>query len=115
LIVFIVERATPALRGQLTRWMLEVHAGVFVGKLSTRVREKLWMLIKTRNTKGGSLLLARANNEQGFVVESDGDTSRHVVDFDGLWLVRKPMQEPTTARRRNRRARAPTPPATEAG
>ena len=90
MIVIIVERATPGLRGQLTRWMLEVRAGVFVGTLSPRVRDKLWELVKARNPKGGSLLVARANNEQGFVVESHGDTSRQVFDIEGLQLVRKP-------------------------
>ncbi len=92
--VIIVERATPGLRGQLTRWMLEVRAGVFVGTLSSRVRDKLWELVKARNPNGGSLLIARAHNEQGFVVETYGDTSRQVLDIEGLWLVRKPAHEP---------------------
>lgn len=90
MIVIIVERATPGLRGQLTRWMLEVRGGVFVGTLSGRVRDKLWELVKARNPAGGSLMVARASNEQGFVVESHGDTSRQVLDMEGLWLVRKP-------------------------
>lgn len=97
MIVIVVERATPGLRGQLTRWMLEVRTGVFVGTLSTRVRDKLWALVKARNTKGGSVLVARAQNEQGFVVETHGDTSRQVVENEGLWLVRKPAREPKEA------------------
>lgn len=92
MIVIIVERATPGLRGQLTRWMLEVRAGVFVGTLSARVRDKLWALVKVRNPNGGSLLIARAQNEQGFVVDSHGDTSRQVFENEGLWLVRKPAE-----------------------
>jgi CRISPR-associated protein Cas2 len=99
LIVIIVERATPGLRGQLTRWMLEVRAGVFVGTLSSRVRDKLWELVKARNPNGGSLLLARANNEQGFVVETHGDTSRQVFDMEGLLLVRKPVAPITPERK----------------
>jgi CRISPR-associated protein Cas2 len=94
LIVIVVERATPGLRGQLTRWMLEVRAGVFVGTLSPRVRDKLWALVKARNPSGGSLLVARADNEQGFFVETHGDTSRQVLDNEGLWLVHKPAHEP---------------------
>jgi CRISPR-associated protein Cas2 len=91
--VLIVERATPELRGQLTRWLLEVRAGVFVGSLNPRVRDKLWALVKARNPKGGSLLVGRAKNEQGFFVESHGDTSRTVFDMEGLLLVRKPARE----------------------
>lgn len=90
--VIVVERASPGLRGQLTRWMLEVRAGVFVGTLSARVREKLWALTCSKNPKGGSLLLYRARNEQGFAVESHGDTSRSVFDIEGLQLVRRPLE-----------------------
>jgi CRISPR-associated protein Cas2 len=92
LTLIIVERATPALRGQLTRWLLEVQAGVFVGTLSARVREKLWALTKLRIRKGGMLLVYRAQNEQGFVVESHGDTTRTVFDNEGLLLVRRPLE-----------------------
>jgi len=92
LTVIIVERASPGLRGQLTRWMLEVRAGVFVGTLSARVRLKLWELTCGRNPKGGSLLIHRARNEQGFVVHSHGDTSRSIFDMDGLLLVRRPLE-----------------------
>jgi CRISPR-associated protein Cas2 len=91
LTVIILESAKPSVRGQLTRWMLEVRAGVFVGTLSARVREKLWTLVRTRTPHGaGCVLIARAPNEQGFVVETHGDTSRQVFDIDGLLLVAKP-------------------------
>lgn len=90
--VIILERATPGLRGQLTRWMLEVRAGVFIGTLTARVREKLWALARRRIRKGGLMLLYRARNEQGFVVESHGDTSRSILDMDGLLLVRRPLE-----------------------
>jgi CRISPR-associated protein Cas2 len=92
LTVIIVERATPGLRGQLTRWMLEVRAGVFVGTLSARVRDKLWALTRVRNRNGGSLLIYRAQNEQGFVVETHGDTTRSILDNEGLLLVRRPLE-----------------------
>jgi CRISPR-associated protein Cas2 len=100
LTIIVVERASPGLRGQLTRWMIEVRAGVFVGTLSSRVREKLWMLTESRNPKGGSLLVYRAQNEQGFVIESHGDTSREVIDIEGLLLVRRPWDDAPKGGRR---------------
>lgn len=72
--------------------MLEVQAGVFVGTLSARVREKLWELTKLRIRKGGTLLIYRAHNEQGFVVESHGDTTRSIIDNEGLRLVKRPLE-----------------------
>jgi CRISPR-associated protein Cas2 len=92
MVVIVVERATPGLRGQLTRWLIEVRTGVFVGTVSGRVREKLWALVKARNPKGGSVLIVRAHNEQGFVVETHGATSRKVIEIEGLQLVRKPIE-----------------------
>ncbi len=88
--VIILENAKPGLRGQLTRWMLEVKAGVYVGTLSSRVREKLWAMVRSRNSRGGCVLIARARNEQGFIIETHGDTSRQVLDIDGLTLIAKP-------------------------
>lgn len=42
--VVIVLSACPAgLRGHLTRWLLEISAGVFVGHVSTRVRDLMWL------------------------------------------------------------------------
>ncbi len=97
--VIVLERVTPGVRGRLTRWMLEVQAGVFVGKLSPRVRDAVWGEVRTKlGSLGASMLLYAAANEQGFVMESLGDTSRECVDFDGLMLLRRPgAYEPGTA------------------
>ena len=88
--VIVLERVTPGLRGLLTRWMLEIRAGVFVGKLSARVRGKLWVLVCESKRKDGScLLLYSSLNEQGFTMVSSGDPTRDVADFDGLLLLRR--------------------------
>ncbi|WP_433933232.1 type I-E CRISPR-associated endoribonuclease Cas2e [Sorangium cellulosum] len=87
--MLVVERASPSLRGHITRWMLEVRAGVFVGTLSSRVRELLWQAVCARNAGGGCVLVHAAQNEQGFAMLTHGDTSRTVIDIEGLTLVRK--------------------------
>ena len=89
--VLVVERASVGLRGQITRWMDELRAGVYVGRLSPRVRVKLWDLVCARSPKGGALLVSSARNEQGFTAVSFGDTSRTVVDIEGLLLARRPV------------------------
>lgn len=95
--LFILESVKPGLRGELRRWMLEIHAGVFVGSISRRVRDILWERITvavldaqaTTDRYVGAWLLHDAPNEQGYVVERVGDTQREAVDFDGLTLVRE--------------------------
>lgn len=88
--VFVVERVTPGLRGRLTRWMLEIHPGVFVGTLSARVRERLWNAVRGMRRLGACVMVTRALTEQGFVLETAGDCCRAAVDFDGLMLLRRP-------------------------
>lgn len=85
--VLIVARVSRSLRGTLTRWLLEVHPGVFVGTVSARVRERLWALVQGRRRLGACLLILRAANEQGFMIESAGDARRQVRDYDGLQLL----------------------------
>ncbi len=90
MVVLVVERVTPSLRGKLTRWMLEVRAGVYVGTLSAAVRDRLWDLV-VRGLRGGAGVMACSDNsEQGFRLLVAGDPRRQVVDFDGLQLVKQP-------------------------
>ena len=64
--VVVLERAPRSLRGHLTRWMLEVRAGVYVGTLSLRVRDSLWALVEARIRQGAAVMIFRARTEQGF-------------------------------------------------
>ena len=45
MVVFLMEKVSVSLRGEITRWMLELRPGVFVGNISALVREKLWETI----------------------------------------------------------------------
>ena len=51
MLVIVTEAVPPRLRGYLSRWLLEVRAGVFVGDYSVRVREKLWKIANTLQNK----------------------------------------------------------------
>jgi CRISPR-associated protein Cas2 len=85
--VIVLERVPVGLRGVLTRWLLEVSAGVFVGSVSALVRDLLWEKV-TENSKGGRcVLLHRTNNEQGFAIHMHGHEERQVVNMDGLQLI----------------------------
>ena len=87
MMVLILERVPVGLRGELTRWLLEPKAGVFVGKVSALVREKLWERACANLAGGAGMLIYSADTEQGFAMRFWGKTSHPVVDFDGLLLV----------------------------
>lgn len=82
-----MEKVSPGLRGEITRWMLELRPGVFVGNVSALVREKLWEAICQKLKGGAVTLLHSAANEQGYKIRTFGDTTRKVKDFDGLQLI----------------------------
>lgn len=87
MVVFLMEKVPASLRGEITRWMLELRPGVFVGNVSAMVREKLWEAV-CQQLKGGAItLLHSAANEQGYKIRTFGDTTRKVKDFDGLQLL----------------------------
>ena len=86
--VIVVDNARPGLRGELTRWLPEVKPGVFVGKVSAAVRDKIWEKVQRDAYADGALLLFSSDSEQGFRMELSGDPKRTVVDFDGIQLIR---------------------------
>ena len=90
MVVIVLEKVPASLRGELTRWLLELSPGVFVGRVSAMVREKLWEMVRQRVKGGGGLLVHSSDCEQGFVFEICGTTRRAVGDFDGLSLLQVP-------------------------
>ena len=88
MVILILERVPISLRGELTRWVIEAKTGVFVGKLSGMVRDRLWDKVCDSLKGGGAILIHSADNEQGFAIRVFGDTSRAIVDFDGLQLIK---------------------------
>jgi CRISPR-associated protein Cas2 len=90
MVLIVLERVPSSVRGELTRWMLELGPGVFVGKVSAMVRDRLWEMVCARMRDGAGLLVHSSDTEQGFAVRFWGSTRRSVVDFDGLTLIKVP-------------------------
>ncbi|HEY79739.1 MAG TPA: type I-E CRISPR-associated endoribonuclease Cas2, partial [Caldilineae bacterium] len=66
MVVIILEKVPTSLRGELSRWLIEPHTGVFVGHVSAMVRERLWMKVCSKLRGGGALLIYSTNNEQRY-------------------------------------------------
>lgn len=88
--VVLVLTACPAgLRGHLTRWLLEISAGVFVGRVSSRVRDLMWERVVELAKDGRAIMVYSARNEQRLAFR----VHRHdwePVDLDGVQLIRRP-------------------------
>jgi CRISPR-associated protein Cas2 len=90
MVVMILEKVPTSLRGELTRWLVEPHTGVFVGHVNAMVRDRLWEKCCEAKRAGGVVQIWSTNTEQRFEMRMAGETKRTVVDFDGIQLVRVP-------------------------
>lgn len=91
--IFITENVPTSLRGEITKWMLQLKPGVFIGTLSALVGEKLWKKIQEKQGEGGAIWVKATNNEQRFTLSICGKTHWTIRDFDGLQLITHPHKK----------------------
>lgn len=89
MVVFILTSCPSGVRGDLSRWLLEIAPGVFVGHLSARIREKLWARVVSLVREGRAIMVYSARNEQHLAFELY-QPDWEVVDCEGASLVKRP-------------------------
>lgn len=87
MLVIVVENVPDRLRGRLALWLLEVRAGVYVGKVSKRIREMLWETVEIGLDAGNAVMAWSSNTESGFDFLTLGGNRRMPKEMDGLKLV----------------------------
>lgn len=86
-LVVVTENVPPRLRGRLAVWLLEIRAGVYVGNVSTKIREMIWQQVFVLAEEGNVVMAWATNTESGFEFQTWGENRRIPVDLDGLRLV----------------------------
>ncbi|MFG1761033.1 type I-E CRISPR-associated endoribonuclease Cas2e [Micromonospora echinofusca] len=87
--VIILTACPPGLRGHLTQWLFEISAGVYVGHVSTRVRDRLWARVIDMAGAGRALMVFQVRGEQRLSFLAH-DHHWIPVDVDGVTLMRRP-------------------------
>jgi len=87
MLVIVVENVPPRLRGRLAIWLLEVRAGVYVGDVSTRVRDMIWNQVRAAIEGGNAIMAWSTNTEAGFDFKTLGKNRRVPRRMDGVKLV----------------------------
>ncbi|SEG83126.1 CRISPR-associated protein Cas2 [Actinacidiphila yanglinensis] len=87
--VIVLTHCPVGLRGFLTRWLLEISPGVFLGNPSARIRDALWDEVRQFAGNGRALLAYSTNSEQGYTFRTH-DHKWHPVDHEGLTLILRP-------------------------
>lgn len=86
LIVLDLVGAPDAISGALSRRLIEVRAGLFVGSVSTRSIATIWSMVENSKTTSSTLIYP-ARNELGLSIRQHGSSGRRRFDFDGLVLM----------------------------
>ena len=87
MMVIAVSNAPPRLRGRLAVWLLEIRAGVYVGRYSVRVRDRIWEQVRDGIGDGDAVMCWPAPTDQGFDFDTVGTNRRMPQEFDGMKLV----------------------------
>ncbi|MBR6580775.1 MAG: type I-E CRISPR-associated endoribonuclease Cas2 [Ruminococcus sp.] len=90
MIVVSMTKCPPKLRGDLSKWLLEINTGVYVGQVSARVRDALWKRICDNIGDGQATMVFSTNNEQhmDFYIHN---TTWKPIDLDGIKLMKRPL------------------------
>ena len=91
MIVLSLSNCPPKLRGDLSKWLVEINAGVYVGRVSARVRDELWQRVCENLRDGRATMVFRANTEQGMDFRVH-NTTWIPVDYDGIQLMLRPAE-----------------------
>lgn len=90
MIVISVTNCPPGLRGDLSKWLSEVNTGVYIGKLSAKVRDELWSRVCDSIRTGQATMVYSTNNEQGYAFMTH-NTTWVATDYEGITLMKKPF------------------------
>lgn len=89
MIVLTMTNCPPKLRGDLSKWLLEINTGVYVGNVNAGVRELIWKRVCENIKNGQATMVFPTNNEQhmDFYVHN---TNWQPIDLDGIKLMKHP-------------------------
>lgn len=88
MVVLAVENMPDGERGEITKWLIEAKAGVFVGNVNSLIRDKIWKRVEdSKNLETSALMIYTDNTEQGYSMVMTGTPRRYIADFEGLYFV----------------------------
>jgi CRISPR-associated protein Cas2 len=67
--------------------MIEPKAGIFLGRMTARIRDELWKKAVAKSACGACFQAWSSPGEQGFQVRTHGEMTRKIIDLEGLSLV----------------------------
>lgn len=94
MMALVLAACPTGLRGDLTKWLYEVSAGVFIGTVNSRLREQIWQRVTENAGTGRAILIWSSRNEQKLNFAVNGHRWEP-IDIDGVTLMRRPAEDNT--------------------
>lgn len=88
MLVMVLERAPPKLRGYCSSWALQVATGVYVANLPKKTRESIWeQVIAWADPETRVVMVwSSQRTEQGLDYKILGSPRRTITDREGLLI-----------------------------
>lgn len=87
MIVIILSLAPESVKGVVSRYLIEVSTGVFIGDMASNIRHEIWDFIRGNIGKGTGILAVSENSITGFKIETINMKNRDFRSIDGVeWL-----------------------------
>lgn len=90
--IIIMENVSTSLRGTLSKWMIEVKAGVFIAKINALIRQLLWEKCEESLGNGSLIMIWTTNSEQGFEIRHTNCKEYIPLNIEGIWLSLHPKK-----------------------
>lgn len=88
-VIIVLSDCPPRLRGDMTKWFVEINTGVYVGNINARVRDEVWRRVTENIGHGHATMVFGAPGEQHMDFRVHNAYWRP-VDFDGIKLMLRP-------------------------
>lgn len=90
MVVITLSDCPPKVRGDITKWLCEISTGVFVGNLSSRVRQELWNRVCDNLKSGRASMVYSTQGEQQLAFEVHNSLWKP-TELDGIVLMKRPL------------------------
>ena len=88
MIVITLNNCPAKVRGDITKWLIEINTGVFVGNVSSKIRDAIWDRV-CENVKDGRVSMAYHTNGEQKLDFRIHNSDWEPIDYDGIKLVRR--------------------------
>lgn len=87
MVVVILILAPESTKGVVSRYLMEISSGVFIGNIKANIREELWDFVRG-NLGKGSLIMAHSDNSvMGHQIRTQNINKRTMKSLDGIELI----------------------------